>query len=205
MDKKYDHKVHEKKIQDSWDNKKTYAPQNNQGQQYTIDTPPPTVSGSLHIGHIFSYTQTDIIARYKRMNGFSIFYPFGFDDNGLPTERYVEKKRKVSPYKIGRSEFIKVCLEEVELSAQEFTQLWKRMGLSANWDAIYSTISASTRKLSQESFIRLHEKGFIYRKMNLLPIAHPVEPLSHKQSLMMHNMIHFSALSYLKIKKVTIY
>lgn len=169
MDKKYDHKVHEKKIQDSWDNKKTYAPQNNQGQQYTIDTPPPTVSGSLHIGHIFSYTQTDIIARYKRMNGFSIFYPFGFDDNGLPTERYVEKKRKVSPYKIGRSEFIKVCLEEVELSAQEFTQLWKRMGLSANWDAIYSTISASTRKLSQESFIRLHEKGFIYRKNEPAP------------------------------------
>ena len=65
---------------------------NNPGPSYTIDTPPPTVSGSLHIGHIFSYTQTDIIARYTRMSGYSVFYPFGFDDNGLPTEKYVEKK-----------------------------------------------------------------------------------------------------------------
>src|SRR3990167_10339080 len=97
MDKKYDQSGTEKRLQQKWEREKTYSPSKNSGHSFTIDTPPPTVSGSLHIGHIFSYTQTDISARYKRMSGYSVFYPFGFDDNGLPTERYVEKKCDVRP------------------------------------------------------------------------------------------------------------
>jgi valyl-tRNA synthetase len=92
MDKKYDHTQHEKAAQKLWADLNVYSQEQNPGPLYSIDTPPPTVSGALHIGHIFSYTQTDISARYKRMSGFSVFYPFGFDDNGLATERFVEKR-----------------------------------------------------------------------------------------------------------------
>jgi valyl-tRNA synthetase len=165
MDSKYDYALHEQKMQDFWHKEQIYAIfQNSHEPVYTVDTPPPTVSGNLHIGHIFSYTQTDCIARYQRLNGFSVFYPFGFDDNGLATERFVEKKREITPYQIGRPAFIAVCLEEAKLAAEMFTGLWQRMGLSAYWDKTYSTIDASSRALSQESFIRLYQQGYIYRK-----------------------------------------
>lgn len=164
MDKRYNHEQFEKEARQKWESQKTYSLENNPGKLYSIDTPPPTVSGSLHIGHIFSYTQTDIIARYKRMCGLSVFYPFGFDDNGLPTERYVEKKRKISAYQMTRSEFIKICLEETHEAEQKFKELWQKIGLSADWSKCYSTISPDVRKISQESFIRLFKKGFVYRK-----------------------------------------
>jgi len=163
MDKRFDHNRAQEQLKSLWEKERVYAQENNPGTLYSIDTPPPTVSGSLHIGHIFSYTQTDILARYKRMNGFSVFYPFGFDDNGLPTERYVEKRRKIKAHQVGRSEFIKICLEETAQAADQFKQLWQSMGLSADWQDTYSTISESSRKISQESFLRLLEKGYIYR------------------------------------------
>lgn len=164
MDKKYAHEQCEKDAQQKWDRELTYAQEHNSGPLYSIDTPPPTVSGALHIGHIFSYTQTDIIARYKRMSGYSVFYPFGFDDNGLPTERYVEKKLNIHAPALPRSEFINLCLEESHKAEQEFKNLWQRMGISADWRYTYSTISDLSRKISQESFIRLYKKGYIYRK-----------------------------------------
>ena len=105
MEKKYDHLTSEAAAQKLWEQQNIYSAENNPGPLYSIDTPPPTVSGSLHIGHIFSYTQTDIIARYARMQGNSVFYPFGFDDNGLPTEKYVEKKLDVRAHEMKRSEF----------------------------------------------------------------------------------------------------
>ncbi len=80
---------------------------------FSIDTPPPTVSGSLHVGHVFSYTHTDLIARYQRMRGKNVFYPFGSDDNGLPTERLVEKTKKVRAKDYSREEFRKLCLDFV--------------------------------------------------------------------------------------------
>ncbi len=164
MDKKYSAPHSEQALQKQWDERKTYTHTNHSGQPFSIDTPPPTVSGSLHIGHIFSYTQTDIIARYSRMSGYSVFYPFGFDDNGLPTEKYVEKKCKVKAHELGRSAFIKLCLEQTKDAEQEFKSLWQRMGLSVDWSYWYSTISESTRRISQLSFLQLYEKGFIYRK-----------------------------------------
>jgi valyl-tRNA synthetase len=164
MEKRYEHQTSEATAQQQWETNATYAMENNPGKLYSIDTPPPTVSGNLHIGHIFSYTQTDIIARYKRMNGFSVFYPFGFDDNGLPTERYVEKKRNIRGHEMSRSEFIDICVQESHLAADQFKKLWQRMGLSADWRLVYSTISPETRKISQESFIELFKKDYIYRK-----------------------------------------
>jgi len=163
MEKQFDHQKFQAQLSAQWLSEKTYSRENNPGPLYSIDTPPPTVSGALHIGHIFSYTQTDFIARYKRMCGLSVFYPFGFDDNGLPTERFVEKKRDVKAHQIGRSKFIEICLEETKLAEHAFTHLWQRMGISADWDHTYSTISPQVQKLSQASFIDLYKKGFVYR------------------------------------------
>ncbi len=164
MDKHYNHQTAEQEVQHKWHAQKTYSIQNNPGPLFSIDTPPPTVSGNLHIGHIFSYTQTDILARFYRMSGNSVFYPFGFDDNGLPTERYVEKKLDISAHKLSRSEFINICLKETHEVEEQFKKLWQRMGLSADWDYCYSTISESTRKISQESFLILLKKNYVYRK-----------------------------------------
>ncbi|BDC35239.1 hypothetical protein Noda2021_11970 [Candidatus Dependentiae bacterium Noda2021] len=164
MEKQYNHQTTEKQLQELWQSQQLYAAENNAGPLYSIDTPPPTVSGNLHIGHVFSYTQTDIVARYKRMNGFSVFYPFGFDDNGLATERFVEKKLNISAHRMARSEFIKLCLQASHDAEGEFKQLWQSIGLSVDWTKSYSTISPLVRKLSQLSFIDLYEKGFVYRK-----------------------------------------
>ncbi len=164
MEKQYNHSQAQSQAQKEWAEQGTYLAHNNPGPLYSVDTPPPTVSGSLHIGHIFSYTQTDIIARYKRMQGFSVFYPFGFDDNGLPTEKYVEKKTGVRAHTMARSEFIALCLKETHAAEEQFKNLWQQMGLSVDWSLCYSTISDATRRLSQDSFIELYKKGFIYRK-----------------------------------------
>lgn len=131
---------------------------------FSIDTPPPTVSGSLHIGHVFSYTQTDIIARFKRLDGFNVFYPFGCDDNGLPTEKFVEKKTGISPFKVGRSAFIKICESEVVTVEENFKSIWQKLGFSINWQMLYTTISPVVRKISQLSFIKLYKQNNIYRK-----------------------------------------
>ncbi len=164
MEKKYDHTHWESAAQALWKTHDLYSTAHNPGPLYSIDTPPPTVSGSLHIGHIFSYTQADIIARYKRMSGFSVFYPFGFDDNGLPTEKYVEKKLEINAHSLKRSEFIALCLQETVEVEKTFETLWRRMGLSVDWKANYSTIDERSRFISQLSFIELYKKGFVYRK-----------------------------------------
>lgn len=165
MDKKYDHLSSDAQAQQKWAQEDTYAsnPESNK-PRYTIDTPPPTVSGTLHIGHVFSYTHTDIIARFKRMSGFDVFYPFGFDNNGLPTEKFVEKKHKITGFGMARSEFIKLCMQESKIAEQEFAQLWQKLGISADWNKTYSTISPLVRKISQQSFLDLYRKNFIYRK-----------------------------------------
>ena len=81
------------------------------GPVYSIDTPPPTVSGHLHLGHVYSYSQTDFMARFWRMNGYNVFYPMGYDDNGLPTERLVEKRLGIRATEVGRQAFIEKCLQ----------------------------------------------------------------------------------------------
>ena len=164
MEKRYDHKTNDAQIRKLWNEAKTYKQNDPNKKNYRIDTPPPTISGSLHIGHIFSYTQTDIIARYKRMNGHNVFYPFGFDDNGLPTERFVEKKYKTNVGKIGREKFIELCLQTTKEMKEKFVELWQTIGLSANFENSYSTISKEVQKISQESFIRLYKDGHCYMK-----------------------------------------
>lgn len=168
LPKKYDALEVEKKHQDNWENLNVYAWDETKAREdsFVIDTPPPTISGQLHMGHIFSYTQTDFVARYKRMQGFNIFYPMGFDDNGLPTERLVEKEKKKKAYQYpSREDFIKDCTEVSEKYRAEFRELFKSIALSVDWKQEYHTISDEVRKLSQLSFIDLYNKGLVERKL----------------------------------------
>lgn len=135
------------------------------GPIYTIDTPPATVSGALHIGHCYSYTQTDVIARYHRMRGERVLYPMGFDDNGLPTERFVEKTIGRKATEMERQEFIANCLRLIEQTENRFEALWRRLGLSVDWRYRYSTISPRMQRVSQWSFIQLYQNGLAYTQV----------------------------------------
>jgi valyl-tRNA synthetase len=131
---------------------------------YSIDTPPPAVSGSLHIGHLFSYTQAEMIARFRRMQGCNVFYPFGFDDNGLPIERLIEREEEVRAKNLPRSEFIEKCRDSTAKYEAEFKKLWMSLGFSVDWSLQYETISPDVRKISQALFLELVEDGKAYPK-----------------------------------------
>ena len=166
----YDTKETEKRWQNAWEEQKVYQWDQSASRErtYVIDTPPPTVSGALHMGHVFSYTQADFIARFQRMAGKTVFYPMGFDDNGLPTERLVEKVKKVNAHKYiqehGREGFVELCEGVAEEARSEFRALFKSIALSVDWEQEYHTISDETRLISQMSFLDLFHKGEVERK-----------------------------------------
>ncbi|MCL2311920.1 MAG: valine--tRNA ligase [Firmicutes bacterium] len=165
MDKKYDFNRIDKEMQQLWIKNNTYVFNPDMtGSLYSIDTPPPTISGALHIGHIFSYTQAEIIARYKRMSGYNVFYPFGFDDNGLPTERLVEKEENIIARDLTREEFNAKCIEKIDKYTDEFKELWKSLGFSCDWNLQYNTISSDVCRLSQGEFLKLITSGDAYVK-----------------------------------------
>jgi valyl-tRNA synthetase len=139
---------------------------NSSAPVYSLDTPPATVSGRLHLGHTFSYSHPDFIARFWRMNGWNVFYPMGFDDNGLPTGRLVEKQLGLSASQIGREEFIKQCLKVSDHYGKEYQDLWRRLGLSIDWKFTYRTISPEAIRISQVSFLELIQNNLAYRKEN---------------------------------------
>lgn len=134
------------------------------GEVFSVDTPPPYVSAAhLHVGHAMSYTQAEIIIRYQRMKGRKVFYPMGFDDNGLPTERYVEKTYNINKRLTTRADFRKLCLKETRKGAAQYEELWRGLGLSVDWTLRYSTIDDHCRKTAQKSFLDLFKKGRVYR------------------------------------------
>ena len=160
--KKYNAEEEELKIIKFWNEDETFSFKKADESKplFSIDTPPPYASaGHLHIGHAMSYSHAEFIARYMRMAGKRVYYPMGFDDNGLPTERYVEKKHNVNKNKISREDFIELCLKETEEVRAIFKELWQRIGLSVDWDQTYSTINTHCQTISQTSFIDLYEKG----------------------------------------------
>ncbi len=164
--KNYDFSQSEKKWQDFWQQQKVYLwdKNTNKEETFVVDTPPPTVSGQLHIGHVYSYTQADFIVRFQRMIGKNIFYPMGFDDNGLPTERLVEKQREVRASNMMRQEFVKICREVVKEEEEKFRQLFNSIALSVDWNLEYQTISPLSQTISQMSFLDLVNKEQIYRE-----------------------------------------
>ncbi|MBD3300154.1 MAG: valine--tRNA ligase [Candidatus Moranbacteria bacterium] len=166
LKRKYNFSEIEDKWKKYWDKEKLYEFKFDEKKPpYVVDTPPPYVSADhLHVGHIMSYSQAEFVVRYKRMQGFNVFYPMGFDDNGLPTERFVEKKYKVDKKKISKSEFIKLCLKETEKGSETYKNLWTNLGISVDWSKTYSTISPKAQKVSQWSLIDLYKKGHLYRK-----------------------------------------
>lgn len=163
--KKYDPKDIEPRIQMFWEENKIFKfDPASEKPTYSIDTPPPTLSGYIHMGHVLSYSQAEFVARYQRMQGKNVFYPMGFDDNGLPTERFVEKKHKVNIRDIGREEFVKLCLKETEIGGANYRNIWTTLGISVDWSLLYSTINQRCQKISQRSFIDLFNKGRIERR-----------------------------------------
>jgi valyl-tRNA synthetase len=165
FEKRYDGLAAEKTMQEYWEANYIYDFAADEVRPlFSIDTPPATVNGSLHIGHIFSYTQAEIIARYKRMQGFNVYYPFGFDDNGLPSERLVEKELNIRAKDLPRAVFCEKCVAAVQKYEAEFKTLWKSMGFSCDWRLEYTTISPNSQRLSQKSFIELAKAGHAYIK-----------------------------------------
>jgi valyl-tRNA synthetase len=165
LDKKYNAQEVEKKWQQFWDKEKIYCFNwNSSKPTYSIDTPPPTVSGSLTMGHISSYIHTEIQARFFRMRGFNVFYPMGYDDNGLPSERLTEKTLNIKAQNLSRDEFIKKCYTSCKQYEKEYEMLWKRMGLSIDWSTVYTTIEERSRRISQRSFLELLKTKKIYHK-----------------------------------------
>ena len=188
LPKHFDANAAEEKFQTLWNELGVYRYDATRAREETfiVDTPPPTVSGSLHVGHVFSYTHTDIIARYQRMLGKNIFYPMGWDDNGLPTERRVQnyfhvrcdpavayeenleipqataKIRKKPPRILSRPNFLDLCVQLTREDEQVFKNLWQRLGLSVDWNQEYSTIDKRCRTLAQLSFLDLFNKAHVY-------------------------------------------
>lgn len=163
LEKQYQPAGVEPALEARWQSEGIYHYEEGPGPVFSIDTPPPTVSGRLHLGHVYSYSHPDFIARYRRMRGDRVYYPMGFDDNGLPTERLVEKTLGKRAREIDPAEFSRLCLEVAEEAEKEYRGLFQRLGLSCDWRYTYRTIDRTAQRYSQYSFIDLYRKGLAYR------------------------------------------
>ena len=165
MAKKFEYQQVEKKLGERWQAMGIYRfDQHSDKEIYSIDTPPPTVSGHLHMGHVYSYAHADFMARFQRMLGKEVFYPMGFDDNGLPTELLVERQLKRRAEDMTAEEFRTHCISVGAQAADEYRSLWRALALSVDPDQTYRTIGADAQRIAQWSFVDLYNTGRIYRR-----------------------------------------
>jgi valyl-tRNA synthetase len=169
LPKRYNPRTAEPLLQEGWETSGVYQYDREAAQPvYSIDTPPATVSGHLHMGHVYSYSQPDFLARFWRMSGYNVFYPMGYDDNGLPTGRLVEKLAGRTAREIvremGRRAFVEQCRAIGREYGAEYEALWRRLGLSVDWRHTYRTIEDRSVRISQHSFVELAERGVIERR-----------------------------------------
>ena len=154
LPKIYDFKESEEKWKKTWEKDGIYKfDPKSKNKIYSVDTPPPTVSGSMHMGHSFSYSHEDFVVRFQRMNKKNVFFPFGTDDNGLPTEKLVERLKGVKHNSMKRADFVKLCQQTVKEITPDFIQAWKDIGMSCDFDTTYSTIDEHSIKTSQKSLL----------------------------------------------------
>ena len=188
--------MEENTIYKLWDKLYAYDPEvTDRKKTFVVDTPPPTISGALHIGHVFSYTQTDILVRFQRMLGKNIFYPMGWDNNGLPTEKRVQnlykiicrpslpdlsqtlfeeeikkillrKDKDLEVKPVTRKEFLFICRQQTKEDQKKYQELWQKLGLSVDWSQTYETISPAVQNVSQKSFLDLYRKGFVENRLS---------------------------------------
>ncbi|RLI94146.1 MAG: valine--tRNA ligase, partial [Candidatus Altiarchaeales archaeon] len=167
LPKRYDAKDVERKWQKKWKREGIYRFRLDSNREvYSIDTPPPFTSGTLHMGHIYNHVWIDIVARYKRMKGFNVYFPQGFDCHGLPTELKVENELNVS--KENREEFLKRCIEWTNLAIKRMREQFDRIGYSSDWDYSYRTMDDSYKRLVQKTLLIFYKKNLLYRE------KHPV-------------------------------
>jgi len=165
MSKSYEPEEVEEKWQEKWDewNISKFDPESGK-PVFSIDTPPRYASGDLHMGHAKNYLEFEMIARAKRLLGYNVYFPVGYDDNGLPTERYVEEELGISKEDVGEEEFTKKCKSAAEELEDQMTEIFDRIGMSWDWDTFYRTINDNSMKIAQRSFLELYEDGEIYRE-----------------------------------------
>lgn len=165
MSKTYNPDEVEEKLQEKWEkwNINKFDPESDK-PVFSIDTPPRYASGDLHMGHAKNYIEFEIIARAMRLLDYNVFFPIGYDDNGLPTERYVEEELGIKKEDVGREEFIEKCKEVAGNLEDQMTEIFNRIGMSWDWDTFYQTIEDRSMKIAQRSFLDLYEKGEVYRK-----------------------------------------
>jgi valyl-tRNA synthetase len=203
LPKRYDPKESEPKWQKFWEKENIYQfNKDSQAKIYSVDTPPPTVSGKMHLGHAFSYSQQDFVVRFQRMLGKNVFYPFGTDNNGLATERLIEKMKKVSAKKMDRGEFVKICLDTLKKElVPKYISDMKSIGISCDWDIFYTTIDPHCQKISQRSFIDLFKDKRVYKKKTPITIC-PLCSTAIAQ-VEMEDTQKNSTLNYIKAKLET--
>jgi len=163
MSKHYESKEVEPHLRKLWSNLKIFNFNPKKSKIFSIDTPPPTVSGKLHVGHVMHYSQFDFVARFKRMQGFNVFFPFGFDNNGLATEILTEKQHKITAEYVGREKFIQLVQQTSQEFIERYKNVWNHVGMSCDWSFVYQTIEPRVQKISQLSFLDLYKKKRIYQ------------------------------------------
>ncbi|MFP4045854.1 MAG: valine--tRNA ligase [Candidatus Aenigmatarchaeota archaeon] len=165
MAKNYDPEEIEEKWQEKWQEMGLFKfDPDSDKPVFPIDTPPPTASGSLHMGHAKSYTEFEIVARAMRLLGYNVFFPIGYDDNGLPTEKYVEEELGVKKKDVGKEEFVKKCKGAADNLEVGMTELFEKLGMSWDWSTQYKTMNEQSQRAAQLSFLELLEDGEAYRK-----------------------------------------